>query len=198
MTTRNIRLPLTSVIACCLLSCLYISHASADMGRLVLSEQQGDSRISVFTSPDPLRAGPIDISVLLQHSETGQPIDDADVNLRIISGDGRGTIHAVATQAAATNKLLLAAVLELPSPGSWEVEINYSTHHKPASQVRFTMQASPPLPQWFAVWPWFSWPAAVVLLFGAHRWLVARKFRSTTVKRMRRRIAQRDNELVNA
>jgi hypothetical protein len=171
MTTRNMRLPLHNVIAGCLLSCLYASHASADMGRLVLSEQQGDSRISVFTSPDPLRAGPIDISVLLQHSETGQPIDDADVNLRIISGDGRDTIHAVATQAAATNKLLRAAVLELPSPGSWEVEINYITDHKPARQVRFTMQVG----QWFAVWPWVSWPAAVVLLFGAHRWLVARR-----------------------
>jgi len=169
------RLHPSSVLAVSLLSCLYTSRASADMGRLVLTEQQDGVRISVFIRPDPLRAGPVDISVLLQHSETEQPIDDTGVNLQITSADVRGPgIHAVATQAAATNKLLRAALFELPSPGSWDVEINYIANHKPERQVRFKLQAGPPLAQWFTVWPWFSWPAAVVLLFGAHRWRVAR------------------------
>ena len=61
----------------------------------------------------PIRCVPdlIDISVLLQDAETGQPVDDAEVNVRMTSGDVSGrTIHAVATQAAATNKLLRSAL----------------------------------------------------------------------------------------
>jgi hypothetical protein len=62
------------VIAGCLLSGPCCAVALADGGRVVVVERQGDYRISVFTSPEPLRAGPIDISVLLQDAETGQPI----------------------------------------------------------------------------------------------------------------------------
>ena len=143
------------------------------MGRLVLVEQQGDARISVFTSPDPLRAGLIDISVLLQDAETGQPIDDAQVNVQMTASDlGGRTIHAVATHAAATNKLLRAALMELPSPGSWDVEIAYVADSKPARQVYFTLEAGQPLTHWLTVWPWFTWPFGVILLYGIHRWRV--------------------------
>ena len=111
-----------------------------------------------------------------QDAETGQPFDDAEVNVRITPADvGGRTIHAVATQAAATNKLLRAALMELPSPGSWDVEIAYVADAKPSRQVRFTLEAGRPLTRWVTVWPWFGWPAAVVLLYGVHRWLVGRK-----------------------
>ena len=176
MTARDSQLLLLKLISASLLYCLQTSHASADMGRMVLSEQHGDTRISVFTSPEPLHAGPIDISVLLQHSETDQPIPDAEVNMRITSGEARSpAIHAVATQAAATNKLLRAALLELPHPGSWDVEITYIVDHKPARQLHFTIQAASQREPWFAVWPWFSWPVAVILLYGVHRRLTLRK-----------------------
>jgi hypothetical protein len=146
------------------------------MGRLILVQQQGTTRISVFVSPVPLRAGPIDISVLLQNAETEQPIDSAEVHLRVGSNDASGpAIYAVATQAAATNKLLKAALFELPAPGAWDVEINYIANHDTADQVRCTLQAGPPLAKWFTVWPWFSWPAVVVLLYGLHRRLILRK-----------------------
>jgi hypothetical protein len=141
---------------------------------LVLAERQGDHRISVFTSPDPLRAGPIDISVLLQDAETGQPVDDADVTVQMTSSDDSSRIiHAVATHAAATNKLLRAALIEIPSPGSWDVEIAYVAGSNPARQLHFTVEAGQPMARWLTVWPWFSWPAAVVLLYGVHRWLAS-------------------------
>src|SRR5947207_14784509 len=89
--------------------------ALADGGRVVLMERQGAYRISVFMSPDPLRAGPIDISVLLQGAETGIPISNAQVNVSLTPSGRHGiTIHAVATNEAATNKLLSAALVELP------------------------------------------------------------------------------------
>ena len=64
--------------------------------------------------------------------------------------------------------------MELPEPGWWDVEIVCVAEHGPAD-VRFTMEAGQQLPRWLTVWPWFGWPAGVVLLFGIHRLLVWRK-----------------------
>jgi len=183
----------------CLLLGPCCARVCADMGRLVLAERQGDYQVSVFVSPEPLRAGPVDISVLLQNAETGQPIDDAEVNLRLTSGvAGEPAIHAIATQAAATNKLLRAALIELPSPGSWDVEIAYVADRTPGRPIRFNIEAAQPLPQWLTVWPWFSWPAAVALLFGIHRWIVARtnSSRSSRISTAELVSEQRDHALV--
>ena len=138
-------------------------------------ERQGPYRISVFTSPDPLRAGPIDISVLLQDAETGMPITNAQINVSLTPSTGRGrTIHAVATNAAATNKLLSAALVELPEPGLWDIEIACLAQHS-AAQVQFRADAGPRSAGWLNVWPWFSWPAGVVIMFVVHRRLVSRR-----------------------
>ncbi len=42
------------------------SAVFGDGGAVRFSGQQGDWRITVFTSPTPLRAGPVDVSVLVQ------------------------------------------------------------------------------------------------------------------------------------
>jgi hypothetical protein len=137
-------------------------------------ERQGAYRISVFMSPDPLRAGPIDISVLLQDAETGMPITNPQVNVSLTPSSGRGrTIHAVATNDAATNKLLSAALVELPEPGLWDIEIAYLAQHSSA-RVQFRADAGPRSAGWLNEWPWFSWPAAVVIIFVIHRGLVSR------------------------
>ncbi len=149
--------------------------AWADGGTVRLVEEVGDYRISVFTSPNPLRAGPVDVSVLVQDAETAEPIAGAHVFVRLASRDQREVVlHAVATSAAATNKLLQAALVKLPTPGSWDVEVD-CTCNASSHVVRFTMKVGPPVPRWFAVWPWFTWPLGAVLVFGVHRHLVARK-----------------------
>jgi hypothetical protein len=148
---------------------------SADGGRVVLVERQGNYHISVFASPDPLRDGPIDISVLLQDATTDAPIADAQVDVILIPRDERSpTIRATATSAAATNKLLRDAVIDLPAAGTWDVEIAVAANHSPA-KVQFAIEAGPPLPRWLTVWPWFTWPAIVVLVFGLHRHLIWRR-----------------------
>src|SRR5688572_20861731 len=87
----------------------------ADGGQLRLIERHGNLQIAVFTSPNPLRAGPVDISVLVQDARTGQPIDYANVYVQIARSDQTGKpIVAPATAAAATNKLMRAALVELP------------------------------------------------------------------------------------
>jgi hypothetical protein len=138
-------------------------------------DEQGDYWIAVFTSPNPLRAGPVDVSVLVQNTETGQTVGNAHVAFRLTLRDPPGTsIYAVATSTAATNKLMQAALVALPAAGWWNVEVECTTDAG-TTQTRFAMEASPPLPRWLTIWPWFTWPLAAVMLFVVHRWLVGRK-----------------------
>lgn len=142
------------------------SVAEADGGTLRLIEPRGSYQISVFTAPTPLRAGPVDISVLLQDLSTGQPISDArvEVSLTLLGGHS-ATIEATATSDAATNKLMQAALVELPEPGQWGVAVRCDGPRGHA-HVHFEMDAGPRLPRWLSAWPWFSWPFIVVLIFA--------------------------------
>ncbi|MEX0642564.1 MAG: hypothetical protein WD468_07675, partial [Pirellulales bacterium] len=116
----------------------------------------------------------------VQDAANGEAAPIGDIIIELTPGDGsHPTIRAVATTAAATNKLFRAVTVELPSPGWWGVRVEcVSALHASPVTVQFEMEAGPPLPSWLAVWPWFSWPAVVVLLFAVHRSLVARRVAS--------------------
>src|SRR5262249_9718887 len=61
----------------------WCAPALADGGSVLLSQKTGDYRITVFGSPSPFRAGPVDISVLVQDAITGQPLPQARVTVRM-------------------------------------------------------------------------------------------------------------------
>ena len=151
--------------------------ALADGGQVRVMERRGNYQLTVFTSPNPLRAGPVDVSVLVQDAKTGLPIPDVTVAVELKSPDkSLPPIRAAATTDAATNKLLHAALVELPAPGRWDVRVECTTaRDRTPIEVSFAMDAAPPLPRWLSVWPWFSWPIVAVLLFGIHRALVHRR-----------------------
>jgi hypothetical protein len=140
-------------------------------------ERRGDYQLTVFTSPNPLRAGPVDVSMLVQDAKTGQTVPGATVTVELTPSDqSLPPLRAAATTADATNKLLRAALVDLPAAGRWDVRVECTTADDQAPiAVDFTMEAAPPLPRWLSVWPWFTWPIVVVLLFAIHRALVARR-----------------------
>jgi hypothetical protein len=127
----------------------------------------------VFTSPTPLRAGLVDFSVLVQDTATGECVPQARVTLRLTARETGEFLEHLATAEAATNKLFLAAVFRLPQPGWWDVDIAIEGPHGPAS-LRVAVHAEEALPHWQEFWPWFTWPAIVVLIFSAHRALMRR------------------------
>ena len=88
-------------------------------------------------------------------------------------GTGR-TLECPATTEAATNKIFHAAVFELPEPGWWDVDVAVEGPHG-AAHLRFRIDADGPVPPWLELWPWFTWPALVVALFGLHRVLVRQR-----------------------
>jgi hypothetical protein len=138
---------------------------------LRLSQRAGGYLIAVFTDPTPLRAGPVDVSVLVQDAATKQALPQAQVTVWVgQSARGRAAVPYPATTAAATNKLLHAALFELPEAGWWELEVVVQGPMGPA-RVRFAVEAAEPSPRWVAFWPWVSWPALVILLLVCiHLW----------------------------
>jgi hypothetical protein len=139
-----------------------------------LRQKAGGYQVAVFTSPTPVRAGPVDLSVLVQDAATGECVPEARVTVRLTARGTGDVLEYPATTEAATNRLFHAAVFELPKPGWWEVEVAVEGPLGPAT-VRFEVEADEPPPRWLVLWPWFTWPAFVVALFGVHRVLVRRK-----------------------
>lgn len=146
--------------------------AYGDGGTVRLSEQTGSYRVTVFTSPAPLRQGPVDISVLVQDPDTQKPVADVDILIRgELQGEPSTSFEHPATAGAATNKLLRSAQFELPAAGSWQMEV-IVTGPRGESRSQFTAEALGPVPRWLELAPWVIWPLGVVILFGIHQWLV--------------------------
>jgi hypothetical protein len=144
----------------------------ADGGTVRLSEQQGDYRITVFTAPIPLRAGPVDISVFVQEAATAEPVPEVRVTIKAVRrGSFAAAICHPATTAAATNKLYHAALFNLPEPGWYALEVSVDGALGEA-RVCFEVEAAEPLPQWLVMWPLFGWPVVAIVLFGVHQLLV--------------------------
>jgi hypothetical protein len=159
----------------CLLVCS--AAARADGGVPRLSERAGGYRLSVFTSPTPFRAGPVDVSVLVQDADSGELVPDVRVTVRAKPRGRSGTaVSQPATAEAATNKLYRAAVFELSEPGWWDMDVTVEGG-RGSARVGFAVEAADPPPQWWTLAPWVGWPALAVALFSLHQVLVRRKAR---------------------
>jgi hypothetical protein len=152
-----------------------LSVAQADGGAIRLSKVVNGYRITIFTAPTPFLAGIVDISVLVQDADSAKPIPEARVTVKM-TPDGRPheTITQTATAEAATNKLLQAAVFELPQAGWWELEVAVEgPTGRAIAQCR--VEAGEPWPPWLTLLPWVAWPAVPIVLFVVHLVLVKRR-----------------------
>ena len=108
------------ILTSALLSSLILHPASlarADGGAVRLAQRAGGYQIAVFTSPTPFRAGPVDVSVLVQDAATGECVPEAQVTVCLkATGAGR-TVECPATTEAATNQLFHAAVFPTTGTG---------------------------------------------------------------------------------
>jgi hypothetical protein len=154
------------------------STTLGDGGTLRAWKRQGGYEIAAFTEPAPVVTGLVDISVLLLDSETGEPIEDAQIVVEV-RPEGRPselTSHQ-ATRQAATNKLMRAAIFELRNPGRRVVNIRIEVPNDHA-EVQFEMDVGTAWSPRAGNWPWISWPLPVVFLYGIHRRLVAKGLKS--------------------
>ncbi len=151
---------------------LFPSMAEADGGALRLSEQIDGYRIAAFTTPTPLRAGQVDISVLVQDAATGEPESGVQISIKVRRHDNPGAaLIQRATTQTATNKLYYAATFNLPEAGWYSVEVSI-VGALGETQARFDVEAAEPLPQGLAMLPWVGWPLLPIALFFVHQFLV--------------------------
>ena len=155
----------------CLASLAGAAHG--DGGTVRLSEAVGGYLVTVFTAPTPLRAGPVDVSVLVQDARTGQPAPIGQVMLRLRQ-PGERTLEQAATREQATNRLLHAAQFDLPAPGVWLVEVRVRGPGGEAAR-EFEIHAAEPSPRWLELWGWIFLPVVAVVLFLGHQYIKSKK-----------------------
>ncbi|MDQ2844494.1 MAG: FixH family protein [Acidobacteriota bacterium] len=148
----------------------------ADGGTLVLNKAAGPLTISIFSSPQPLRVGPGDLSVMVQKTSDKSSILDATVKLHLTraGSDSIAEVFAPATHAKATNKLLYAARVNLPSAGAWQLAATVDSQFGSA-EVAAQVTVLPPHPPIVAYWPYFALVPLIVILFAVNQWLKGKR-----------------------
>jgi hypothetical protein len=151
-----------------------VSVASADGGAVRYSERHDDRLITVFTDPTPVRAGIVDVSVLIQDANSGKPLPDVAVTVSAYPIHNlQGRISSPATTESATNKLLQSAQLDLSESGPWRIELAVEALGK-GSPIGFEVDVAEARPPWMQTSFWIGWPVAVIGLFVIHQFLVRR------------------------
>jgi hypothetical protein len=167
----------TALIAACLAIGAGPKTATADGGVVRISEQQGEYRITVLSSPNPFRAGPVEISILVQDAATREPARDVDIIVGITARDRPElTYRAKALPEVAANRLFRAARFDLSESGTWHVDVEVPANHaRKSARAEFDVEVGDRLPRWRTFWPWFSWPAVVVFAFCLRQAFASRR-----------------------
>ncbi len=98
-----------------------------DGDRVRVQDVSGRFRIAVFTPQDPVSAGDVEVAVLVQDRETSTPILDSSVHLALRHSIENGVIDPILASASrnlAANKLLAATSVNLPRPGTWDLQVS--------------------------------------------------------------------------
>ena len=157
----------------------------ADGGVVLFKKAAEYFEITVFQSPAPLRAGISDFSVLIQSKETGRPILDCDI--RFTATPVKADVSAKAwqppccsmqhsqdvtadlTRAHSKNRILYGALVALPQPGQWRVELLIS-HANTQCKIEHDITVAPPVSPLQAYWPLLLLPFMVGGLVGLYQW----------------------------
>jgi hypothetical protein len=143
----------------------------ADGGTVVLQKRSGPFVITLFSEPNPVRVGRADLSVMCQKAEDNSPLLDAKVFLRLRRPSNGGDILEFTLPAKhdhASNKLLYAANLDLPSPGNWQITVDVE-HNGTMASVTGSLTVLEKQPAIVTYWPFFVIVPLAALLFAVNR-----------------------------
>ena len=149
-----------------------IIKAHADGGAVQFARLAGPFAITVFTTPSPLRAGPVDISLMIQSRDSQQPVLDCRALVQLRK-EGAISIRSEATHEAAQNKLLYAAQVNIPESGTWELEVTIE-HGDDSINVVGEIVAASSMPVLLVYWRSLALPPLFISLFALNQWLKRR------------------------
>jgi hypothetical protein len=161
----------------------------ADGGAVRAIRMSGPFQIAAFTSPNPLTAGTVDLSVLVQDAATMEPVNDAAITIAVKPrGQKFGAVRRQATAQAATNKLFRACLVELEA-GEYDAVVACRSS-RGRGQVEFAFAVGPRPPRLSTLWPWIGWPVVPIALFSAHQLMANRRRRRGSERALRSSIMQ--------
>lgn len=136
----------------------------------------GPYKVTVFGEPVPIRAGAADISVMVQNSDSSTVLDaKVAIRLKIPSQEKIVELMAPATHDRATNKLLYAAHVTIPSRGLWDVAIDVTGANGATGSAAGQISVLPMQAPVSKNWPYFAVVPGLVLLFALNQWLRKRR-----------------------
>jgi hypothetical protein len=158
-------------------------------GGVVIARQTIDGLLlTVFASPAPLRAGPVDVSVLVQKGQ--KPVLDATVD---ISWKANATSSAdwlppcctmespteriPALRGHSNNKFLYSAIVPMKTAGPSVLRIRVLEAGKEVL-LSCDLDVRRPLPPLLAFWPWLAFPPVAIAGFVLHQRLSRPRQRS--------------------
>jgi len=147
--------------------------ALADGGTVQLRKEAGAFVITVFTSPAPLSAGPVDISLLLQNRNGLEPVLDATVSL-ILRDPSGAEIRARLTREQAQNKLLYAAPMTFGTSGKSQLDIKILRNGERTGATG-TIDVAPAPEMAASYWSYIAFPPLMIVAFVVRELLIRRK-----------------------
>ena len=149
-----------------------IPPAQAHGALAQFTKAAGPFVVTVFTTPSSRRAGPVEISLLIQSRENQQAVLDCVARVQLRKDDAT-SISSEATHEGAQNKLLYAAQVKVPEPGVWELEA-VITHENDSVEVGGSITVVPSNPVFLAYWRSLTLPPLLITLFALNQWLKRR------------------------
>jgi hypothetical protein len=148
--------------------------ALADGGIVQFRKEAGPLVITVFTSPAPLSAGSVDISLLLQNHNGLEPVLDANVSMRLRADASSAEVQAQATREQAQNKLLYAAPVTLAEPGKWQFAVTILRNGE-RTDATGTIDVAPAPEVAASYWSYIVFPPLMIMAFAVRERLIRRK-----------------------
>jgi len=149
-------------------------------------------RVTVFAAPVPVRAGAVDVSVLVQETASGLPVSDAAAafSLQKLSPPSPDRVripawcaapgpdgYIPATSAHSKNKLLRGAFLPVTESGLWELTVHVA--RGPAKlTLAIPLHVGPPKQPLVTWWPLIALVPLAIALYAWRGALVRRRTKS--------------------
>lgn len=141
----------------------------ADGGSVLWQRMSGSITVTAFTSENPLRPGPADISFFVEDTEQSRTVLDARVFVTFENETG-ATLRAEATHAQARNKLLYCTLIDLPKPGHWKMSL-LVVYDDERAEFASDLVVSEPQSSFIAHWKFMASPPVIMFLFVINQWL---------------------------
>ena len=172
-----------------LLAILFLGEAChGDGGAIIARQVVDDLEVTVFASPAPVRAGPVDVSVLVQRGEKSVLDATVEITCRPSSASAPSWVPPCCTmdakveripalRAHSNNRLLYSAIVPMKSAGPSELLISVSQGGREVS-IACEIEVQRSLPPALAFWPWLAFPPVAIAGFALHQRLAKSRHRA--------------------